>query len=90
MVVCVCNLPEEDYITEFVSGGPKCYAYHTARGKTMVECKGVTLNSNTAAVTHKSLVGLVQAFVANQNTDAHEITVSETIRQDKKALPPQE
>ena len=40
----VCNLPEEDYITEFVSGGPKYYAYHTARSKTMVECKGMTLN----------------------------------------------
>ena len=50
----------------------------------MVKCKGVTLNSNTAAVTHKSLVGLVQAFVANQNTDAHVVTVSETIKRDKK------
>ncbi len=26
----VCGLPEEDCITEFVSGGPKCYAYCTA------------------------------------------------------------
>ena len=85
----VCYLPEEDYITEFVSG-VRNVMHITARGKTMVECKVVTLNSNTVAVTHKSFVGLVQAFVANQNTDAHEITVSETIRQDKKALPPQE
>ena len=35
-------------------------------------------------VTHKSLLGLVQAFVANQNTDAHVMTVSETIKRDKK------
>ena len=50
----------------------------------MVKCKGVTLNAkNTAVVTHKSLVSLVQACVANQNTDAHVVTVSE-IKRDKK------
>ena len=54
----VCNLPEEDYITEFVSGGPKCYAYRTRDGKTQVKCKGVTLNAeNSAVVTPESLVG---------------------------------
>ena len=81
----VCNLPEEDYITEFVSGGPKCYAYRTRDGKTQVKCKGVTLNAeNSAVVTPESLVGLVHSFVANQNTDAHVMTVSDSIKRDKK------
>ena len=66
-------------------GGPKCYAYLTWLGKTQVKCKGVTLNAkNAAVVTHEWLEGLVHAFVANQNTDAHLTTVAETIRRDKK------
>ena len=81
----VCGLPEEDLITEFVSGGPKCYAYHTQLGKTQVKCKGVTLNSqNASVVTHESLKGLVHSFVANQKTDSHMVTVSDTVRRDKK------
>ena len=82
----VCGLPQEDYITEFVSGGPKCYAYNTKQGKTTVKCKGVTLNArNAAVVTPESLAKLVHAFVANQNTDTPPLmTVYETIRRDKK------
>ena len=82
----VCGLPEEDYITEFVSGGPKCYAYNTLHGKTAVKCKGVTLNAkNASVVTPESLAGLVHAFVANQHTDMPPlITTSETIQRDKK------
>jgi hypothetical protein len=34
---------------EFVSGGPKNYAYVTAKGKTEVKVKGFTLNSTNAA-----------------------------------------
>ncbi|XP_077961146.1 uncharacterized protein LOC144382995 [Gasterosteus aculeatus] len=80
----ICGLPSEDYITEFVSGGPKCYAYNTIQGKTAVKCKGVTLNArNASVVTPQSLIGLVQAYVTNHNT--HTLTtVSETIRRDKK------
>ncbi|XP_051811557.1 uncharacterized protein LOC127536113 isoform X1 [Acanthochromis polyacanthus] len=82
----VCGLPEEDFITEFVSGGPKCYAYCTKRGKTQVKCKGVTLNvKNAAVVTHESLKGLVQSFLTNQNQQQqHVITEVETVRRDKK------
>uniref|UniRef100_A0A7N8YN29 Uncharacterized protein n=1 Tax=Mastacembelus armatus TaxID=205130 RepID=A0A7N8YN29_9TELE len=31
---------EDDFITEFVSGGPKCYAYHTQRGKREIKFTG--------------------------------------------------
>ena len=33
-----------DHITEFVSGGPKNYAYRTERGKTECKVRGFTLN----------------------------------------------
>ncbi|KAL3983293.1 interferon-induced GTP-binding protein Mx [Sarotherodon galilaeus] len=75
----------EDHIVEFVSGGPKCYAYHTSLGKTQVKCKGVTLNAqNSKVVTHESLKGLVHKFVSNQVSDAHLVAVSDNIKRDKK------
>ncbi|XP_031153064.1 uncharacterized protein LOC116048233 [Sander lucioperca] len=81
----VCGAPTEDYITEFVSGGPKCYAYRTAQGRTQVKCKGVTLNSkNAQVVTHESLIGLVQAFVTNRHSTEHLMTNAFTIKRDKK------
>ena len=83
----VCGLPEEEYITEFVSGGPKCYAYRTSKGKSQVKCKGVTLNAaNAAVVTAESLESLVHAFVNNQSSDAHLITTADSIKRDKLRL----
>lgn len=68
-----------------MSGGPKCYAYHTHQGKTQIKCKGVTLNpTNAKTVTHESLKRLLDAFMVNQNTDTHLSAVSDTITRDKK------
>lgn len=82
----VCGSPEEDYITEFVSGGPKCYAYTTKQGKTTVKCKGVSLTAqNAAVVTPASLIGMVHAFVANQQAPAPPLmTATDTIKRDKR------
>lgn len=78
----VCGLPEEDYITEFVA---KCYAYRTRHGETQVKCKGLTLNDkNASALTPESLAGLVHSFVDNQKTNECMMTVSDTIKRDKK------
>ncbi|KAK9528420.1 hypothetical protein VZT92_012582 [Zoarces viviparus] len=83
MVMCVVS--PRRITSEFVSGGLKCYAYYTRDGKTQVKCKGVTLNAkNATVVTPASLVSLVHAFVANQNTNAHMMTESDTITRDKK------
>ncbi len=84
----MCGLPEEEYITEFVTGGLRCYAYRTLHCKTQVKCKGVTLNDKKGPqdATHESLAVLVHSFVANQKTDACMMTVSETIKRDKKKL----
>ena len=38
------ELDDEDYITTFVSGGPKNYAYQTKNGKTICKVRGFTLN----------------------------------------------
>jgi hypothetical protein len=42
------ELPEGDHIVEFVSGGPKNYAYVTLKGKTEVKVKGFTQNATNA------------------------------------------
>ena len=38
------ELDDDDYITTFVSGGPKNFAYQTKNGKTTCKVKGFTLN----------------------------------------------
>ena len=42
------ELDDDDYIVEFVSGGPKVYAYRTKKNKTTVKIRGITLNSTTS------------------------------------------
>ena len=39
------ELEDEGYITEFVSGGPKNYAYKTSSGKVPCKVRGFTLNT---------------------------------------------
>ena len=36
-----------DYITTFMSGGPKNYTYHTVGGKSETKVRGITLNHTT-------------------------------------------
>ena len=38
------ELDDDDYITTFVSGGPKNYSYRTKNGKTVCKVRGFTLN----------------------------------------------
>jgi hypothetical protein len=42
------ELDQNDHIVEFVTGGPKNYAYRTHDGKVVVKVKGFTLNSVNA------------------------------------------
>ena len=39
------ELPPDDYIVEFASGGPKNYGYKTHKGKEDCKVQGITLNS---------------------------------------------
>ncbi|KXJ20593.1 putative uncharacterized transposon-derived protein F54H12.3 [Exaiptasia diaphana] len=47
-----CKDPERDWLTEFVSIGPKSYAYRTHQGKVMVKCKGITLDQQASSQIH--------------------------------------
>jgi G:T-mismatch repair DNA endonuclease (very short patch repair protein) len=50
------ELDADDHIVEFVSGGPKNYAYRTAKGKVCVKVKGFTPNStNISAFSFDSI-----------------------------------
>ncbi len=49
------NTQKNYHIVEFVSGGPKCYAYRTLHNKSQLKCKGITLSAlNASIVTHDS------------------------------------
>ena len=77
----------DDYIVEFVSGGPKCYAYKTLHNKSQLKCKGITLSShNTSIITHDTLVDLVHEFVSPDNITQNLMTKSDTIVRNKKAF----
>ena len=44
------ELKAGEHIVEFVSGGPKCYAYRTSSGREKVTIKGITLTSRNSEV----------------------------------------
>ena len=74
-----------DYITSFVSGGPKNYAYRTKKGKTQTKIRGITLDhAATGKLNHDVVRALVHLHV-NCDTNA-KVTVDMPfkITRDKK------
>ena len=54
------ELDGDDYIEEFVSGGPKNYGFITKNGKTAVKIKGFSLNStNAPAFSFKNIRNII-------------------------------
>lgn len=47
-----CKDPESDWLIEFVSIGPKSYAYRTHSGKIALKCKGITLTDSVKKQIH--------------------------------------
>ena len=47
-----CKDPDADWLVDFVSLGPKTYAYRTKQGKCVVKCKGVSLDNRTEKKIH--------------------------------------
>ena len=45
-----------DYITKFVSTGPKSYAYHTEKGKEVCKVKGFTLNYRNGQILNLAVI----------------------------------
>ena len=74
-----------DYITSFVSGGPKNYAYRTKNGKTDTKVRGITLDyAATGKLNHDVVRALVHLHV-NCNTDAKvTVDIPFKITRDKK------
>ncbi|KAM3921576.1 uncharacterized protein RB166_010983 [Leptodactylus fuscus] len=64
------EIPDDSYITEFVSAGPKTYGYKLNTGKTVLKVKGITLNvANSQVINFDSLKDLVLDYP--RNSDAH-------------------
>ena len=74
-----------DYITSFVSGGPKNYAYRTKKGKTETKIRGITLDyAATGKLNHDVVRALVHLHV-NCDTDAKvTVDIPFKITRDKK------
>ena len=60
------ELDHKDYIVSFVSGGPKNYAYTTAKGKQTCKIRGFSLNYTNAQLLN---FGSVNDMVANVRPD---------------------
>ena len=74
-----------DYITTFVSGGPKNYAYVTNKGKRLTKIRGITLNySTTGKLNPYVMRGLIHLHV-NCHTEAKvTVDIPFKITRDKK------
>ena len=79
---------ENDYITEFVSTGPKSYAYKTLKGKACVKIKGITLTGVTGELFNvDTLTTLVDEYLEKGGKDCGVInTECESIKRNKKTL----
>ena len=76
------ELPSDDYITEIVCLAPKCYAYVTSKGKTVVKIKGFTINGQTK----KELNFPTLLRLLRDPTDTETIHYPFNIRKNKKEM----
>lgn len=73
-----------DSIVNFVSGGPKNYAYRTAKGKVVVKVKGFTLNAvNSCAFSFDNVKQVILGGVRN----CEDVELSGEILRRKKIVP---
>ena len=74
-----------DYITSFVSGGPKNYAYRTKKGKTDTKIRGITLDYAATGKLNHDVVRALVYLHTNSDTDAKvTIDMPFKITRDKK------
>ncbi len=73
-----------DYITTFVSGGPKNYAYNTVEGKSETKVRGITLNHTTRQKINPNVIRAL-VYLHTENTEAKvTINIPFKITRDKK------
>ena len=74
-----------DYITSFISGGPKNYAYRTKNGKTDTKIRGITLDHTTLKKLNHDVVRALVHLHVNCKTEAKvTINIPFKITRDKK------
>ena len=74
-----------DYITTFISGGPKNYAYLTNNGKTETKIRGITLNYDaTKKINMDVMRHLVDSHVNGHNEEKVTVVNPYKITRDKK------
>ena len=74
-----------DYITSFVSGGPKNYAYRTKNGKTVAKIRGITLDyAATGKLNHAVVRALVHLHVNCETEGKVTVDIPFKITRDKK------
>ena len=76
-----------DYITTFISGGPKNYAYLTNNGKTETKIRGITLNYDaTKKINMDVMRHLVDSRVNGYNEEKVTLVNPYKITRDKKEM----
>ena len=74
-----------DYITTFISGGPKNYAYVTNQGKSETKIRGITLNYATSKKINPSVMRSLVHLHSNCHTEAKVVVdIPFKITRDKK------
>ena len=74
-----------DYITTFISGGPKNYGYITNTGEAILKIRGITLTydaSKTINIT--TMRDLVESYVSGDRHEKVTITIPHKITRDRK------
>ena len=70
------ELYHDEYILEFVSAGPKNYAYRTNKGKEVCKVKGFTLNfANSQLINFDVVKQLVFDYKEKQNDPNHRMAI---------------
>ena len=79
------ELDAGDYITTFISGGPKNYAYLTSNGKTETKIRGITLNYDaTKTINMDVMRHLIDSYVNGHTEEKVTVENPHKITRDKK------
>ena len=80
------ELDDNDYITSFISGGPKNYTYQTKKGKSDTKIRGITMDhSASQKLTHDVIRELVRLYCdPSEENEKVSIDIPRKITRDKK------
>lgn len=81
------EIGDDDFAVEFVSCGPKTYAYRTAKGRTVLKAKGIVQNyTNSQIITLDTMVDRVRDYVNEGDRDRHVLASADSIVRNKRHL----